>query len=95
MKEIEIDIAGHRSKTVDELAGQRFNYLLTVCDNANETCPIYSGHANRLHHSFRDPAVIEGSEERRREAFRAVRDEIRRYLKEFVSEVTSKASPSR
>ena len=88
MKEIGIDISGHRSKTVDEFADRSFDYVLTVCDSAKESCAIYPGHANRLHHSFNDPAAVDGSEEERLEAFRTVRDEIRRYLRTFVTDVT-------
>ena len=83
MKEIGIDISGHRSKAVDEFADQSFDYVLTVCDNANESCPIYPGHANRIHHSFEDPAAVQGSEEERLASFRKVRDEIRAYLRTF------------
>ena len=83
MRELGIDISGHRSKSVDEFAGQRFDYVLTVCDNARETCPIYPGHTNRLHHSFDDPAAVKGDEEERLAAFRRVRDEIRDYLRGF------------
>ena len=81
MRELGIDISDHRSKGVDEFAGRQFDYLLTVCDNARESCPIYPGHLNRLHHSFGDPAAVEGSEEDRLAAFRRVRDEIRDYLR--------------
>ena len=52
MRELGIDITAQRSKSVDEFAGQAFDYVLTVCDNARETCPIYPGHTNRLHHNF-------------------------------------------
>jgi arsenate reductase len=83
MKEIGIDISGHRSKSVDEFAGQSFDCVLTVCDHARETCPIYPGHVNRIHHDFEDPAVVRGSEEERLNAFRRIRDEIRDYLKTF------------
>jgi arsenate reductase (thioredoxin) len=83
MKELGIDISGHRSKSVDEFRDQSFDYVLTVCDNANESCPIYPGHTNRLHHSFEDPAAAEGSEEQRLSAFRTVRDQIREYLRKF------------
>lgn len=81
MKEIGIDISGHRSKSVDEFADQKFEYVLTVCDNAKETCPIFPGHANRLHQNFEDPATAEGSEEARLAVFRRVRDQIRDYLR--------------
>lgn len=83
MKELGIDISGHRSKSVDEFRDNSFDYVLTVCDNAKESCPIYPGHANRLHHSFEDPAAVEGSEEQRLNAFRVVRDRIRQYLRGF------------
>jgi arsenate reductase len=83
MKEIGIDILGHRSKSVDEFAGQAFDNVLTVCDNAKESCPIYPGHTNRVHHNFEDPAAVLGTDEERLAAFRRVRDEIREYLRRF------------
>ena len=83
MRELGIDISGHRSKSVDEFADQSYDYVLTVCDNAKESCPIFPGHANRLHHSFEDPASVEGSDENRLSAFRLVRDQIRDYLRRF------------
>lgn len=83
MKEVGIDITSHRSKHVDEFAGQDFDYVLTVCDNAKESCPVFFGKATRLHHSFNDPAAVEGSEEERLSAFRNVRDDLRGYLKSF------------
>jgi arsenate reductase len=85
MHELGIDISGHRSKSVDELNGQNFNYVLTVCDNAKESCPIFPGKTVTIHHSFEDPAALEGSEEERLSAFRGVRDQIRRYLQEFAN----------
>src|SRR5882724_1322929 len=75
MREIGINISGHRSKSVDEFAAQIFDYVLTVCDHAQESCPIYPGHSNRLHHNFQDPAAVDGAEEQRLAAFRKVRDE--------------------
>jgi len=86
MKELGIDISGHRSKSVDEFAGQNFDYVLTVCDNAKESCPIFPGHANRLHRNFEDPAAAQGSEQERRAVFRHIRDEIRDYLHRFPPE---------
>lgn len=83
MKELGIDISGHRSKSADEFAGWQFDYVLTVCDNAKESCPIFSGQSNHLHRSFEDPAVIEGTEEERLAVFRRVRDQIRKYLRGF------------
>ena len=83
MKEIGIDISGNRSKHVDEFGTEAFDYVLTVCDSAARDCPIYPGHANRIHHSFEDPASVQGTEERRLEAFRRVRDALRDYLVHF------------
>jgi len=83
MREAGIDITSQRSKHVDEFTGQEFDYVLTVCDNAKESCPVFFGNATRLHHSFNDPAAVEGSEEKRLGAFRKVRDELRAYLKRF------------
>ena len=90
MKEIGVDISGHRSKSVDEFSGQSFDYVLTVCDNAKEICPLYPGHTNRLHHNFEDPAAVQGSEEERLGAFRRVRDEIRSYLRTFPEKTVAK-----
>ena len=83
MKEAGIDITSHRSKHVDEFAGQNFDYVLTVCDNAKESCPVFFGKATRLHHSFNDPAAVEGSKKTRLGEFRRVRDELRAYLRGF------------
>jgi arsenate reductase len=83
MRELGIDISGHRSKSVDEFHGQSFDYVLTVCDNARESCPIFPGKSVRIHESFEDPAALEGSEEERLAVFRRVRDEMRRYLHGF------------
>jgi arsenate reductase len=84
--ELGIDITAHRSKVVDEFAGETFDYVLTVCDNAKESCPVYPGHGKRVHHNFPDPASATGSEEERLAAFRRVRDEIREYLRGFPPE---------
>jgi arsenate reductase len=84
MQELNIDISGHRSKHVDEFAGQRFDYVITVCDHARESCPVFFGEARKLHHSFDDPAAVAGSKEARLAVFRRVRDELRSYLTEFA-----------
>ena len=85
MKELGIDISGHRSKHVDEFQGQSFDCVLTVCDNAKENCPVFPGHSKRVHKGFEDPAALQGTEEERLSLFRRVRDEIRNYLKAFPS----------
>lgn len=85
MREIGIDISGHRSKSVAEFAGQEFAYVITVCDNAREACPVFPGRAERLHWSFDDPAAVAGSEEERLAAFRRVRDQIAERFSAFFS----------
>jgi len=87
MREVGIDISGHRSKNAEEFDGQQFDYVITVCDNARETCPVFFGGAKRLHRDFEDPAAASGSKEERLAAFRRVRDELRGYLREFSNAV--------
>ena len=83
MREIGIDLSDNRSKHVDEFQNESFDYVLTVCNNANETCPIYPRHTHRLHHSFDDPSLVQGSAEDRLAAFRKVRAQILEYLRSF------------
>jgi arsenate reductase len=82
MREIGIDISSHHSKSVDEFVGQHFDYVITVCDNAKESCPVFPAETKRIHWSFTDPAAVSGNEEVRLAAFRKVRDEIRERLRE-------------
>ncbi len=79
MREIGIDISNHRSKSVDEFLGQAFDYIITVCDNANQRCPIFPGDAQRIHWSIPDPAAVQPPE--RLNAFRSARDELSERLK--------------
>lgn len=96
MREIGIDITGHRSKKVDEFAGQQFDYVITVCDHANEVCPVFPGKTQRIHHSFEDPpAPGVGTDEERLVIFRRVRDELRAWLRTFGAQLTSLAGGSR
>jgi len=83
MKEIGIDISGHRSKSVTEFEGQRFDYVVTVCDNARDNCPVFPTGAERIHWSFEDPAAVQGSEEECLAAFRRIRDQIQARVKTF------------
>ena len=84
MAELGIDLSGHRSTHVQEFDGQRFDYVITVCDNANESCPIFPGETERIHWSVPDPAAVEGSETERLAAFRRVRDRLAETLRDFV-----------
>ena len=81
MRELGIDISGQRSKSVEEFAGQEFDYVITVCDNANEHCPVFPGTTQRIHWSFDDPAAIVGDEAARLAVFRRVRDDLRERLR--------------
>lgn len=83
MEEIGIPIADHWPKSVDEFTDQAFDCVITVCDNARESCPVFPGETKLIHWSFDDPAVVEGTHEERRAAFRRVRDEISRRLVAF------------
>lgn len=85
MREIGIDISGHRSKSVEEFLGQSFRYVITVCDNARESCPVFPGEAERIHWSFEDPAAVVGNEEERLSAFRRIRDEIAAKIRAFAA----------
>ncbi|HLA12834.1 MAG TPA: arsenate reductase ArsC [Pyrinomonadaceae bacterium] len=89
MLEIGIDLSKHRSKSVDEFISQEFDYVITVCDNANEQCPVFPGVANRVHWSFEDPVAATGDEKARLDVFRRVRDELANQLSLFVAKVAS------
>lgn len=85
MREIGIDISGYRSKSVDEFISQEFDAVITVCDNAKETCPVFPEKTERVHRSFEDPPPPGvGSDEERLSIFRRVRDEIRKWMKDFI-----------
>lgn len=86
MSELGIDISGHRSKHVSEFDGQAFDHVITVCDDANESCPVFPGQTQRVHWGFPDPAAVEGSEEERLAAFRRVRDALAERFKSFAAE---------
>ena len=93
MDEIGIDISGQESKTLDVYLDRPFEYVITVCDEANEACPFFPGSKNRLHWSFEDPSRAEGSENERLAIFRRVRDEIReRIEQELVNKKYSRTS---
>jgi arsenate reductase len=82
MDEIGIDISWQESKTLDRYLQEPFDYVITVCDDANEACPFFPGASNRLHWSFEDPSRTEGTDEEHLCAFRRVRDRIRERIEE-------------
>jgi arsenate reductase len=77
MDEIGIDISGQESKRLERYLEESFDYVITVCDDANEACPFFPGAANRLHWSFKGPSRARGSEEEQLAVFRSVRDRIK------------------
>lgn len=88
MKEIGIDISTQYPKSAEKLAGEPFDYVITVCDNAREACPVFTGDVkHRLHIGFEDPFGAKGTEEEKLEVYRKVRDEIRRDFSKFFEEI--------
>ncbi|MTI40792.1 arsenate reductase ArsC [Fulvivirga lutimaris] len=85
MREADIDISGHTSNHIDEYQDINFDFVITVCDNAKERCPYFPTKAVKFHHNFPDPAKATGTEEEVMEEFRRVREMIREYSTEFVS----------
>jgi arsenate reductase len=85
MQEVGIDISAHRSKAVDSLLGDPWDYVMTVCDSANERCPVFPARTTRLHWSFEDPSQASGSASQRLDVFRRVRDQIRGRLREWLA----------
>jgi arsenate reductase len=91
MREIGIDISNHRSKSVDAFIGMEIDTVITVCDNAKETCPVFPGKTERVHRNFEDPPPPGvGSDEERLSIFRRVRDEIREWMKDFIAGQTAR-----
>ncbi len=86
MAELGIDLRGHRAKTVETLLGEPWDVVITVCDSANERCPVFPGLTTRLHWSFEDPSAATGSEDERLAVFRRVRDAIDARLRHWVAE---------
>jgi len=84
MEEIGIDISSHRSKRLDEYWNKEFDYIVTLCAQANETCPLFPGEGKKIHQGFSDPAALDGTEEERLEVFRRVRDELKDFILSFL-----------
>jgi arsenate reductase len=80
MSEINIDISSNRSKNIHEFEGMEFDYIITVCDNAKERCPVFPGIGKHIHKGFADPSDAKGSDNQKLMAFRIVRDEIRDWI---------------
>lgn len=85
LKETGIDHSSARGKSMDEFAAQAFDFVITLCDSANETCPLFFGGVRRAHMGFDDPAWAEGSDEEKLAVFRRVRDEIRNQVEAYLT----------
>jgi phosphinothricin acetyltransferase len=85
MREVGIDLGPHRSKTLDGLLGDPWDYVITVCDSANERCPLFPGRTARIHWSFEDPSRATGDEDQRLDTFRRIRDEIQARLEDWLA----------
>ncbi|HEX8070171.1 MAG TPA: arsenate reductase ArsC [Pyrinomonadaceae bacterium] len=91
LRELGIDISAQRSKSVDEFAGQAFDYVITVCEHARAECPVFPAATRQLHWSFDDPAAAAGDYEERLAVFRRVRDELRARLRGFLADTPAAA----
>ena len=89
MAEAGVDISGQRSKPMSDFLSQSFDYVITLCDDAAEACPVFPGRATRLHWGFEDPADAEGDEAQRLEVYRRVRDGLRTRVESFLKEISS------
>ncbi|MCI0586498.1 MAG: arsenate reductase ArsC [Planctomycetes bacterium] len=87
MEEAGVDLSGHRSKHLREFSGRHFDFVVTVCDRAKESCPIFPGAPTLLHWSIPDPAAFTGTEKERLRVFRDARDEIRDRIRQFLEDV--------
>ena len=83
MVELGINISNHMSKSVEEFLGQEFDYIITVCDNAKESCPVFPGKYQKVHWSLKDPAEARGKEEEKLKVFRKIRDQIKENILKY------------
>jgi arsenate reductase len=93
MREVGIDISGQQSKSAGSMLGEHFPYVITVCDNANERCPIFPGVVKRLHWSLEDPAAATGSEAGQLAVFRRIRDQIGEHVSAFLASERRAVTP--
>jgi len=88
MAEVGVDISKHRSKSAMEFIGEKFDYVITVCDNAKQTCPVFPGKYEKIHWSLEDPAEAQGSEEEKLVVFHKIRDKIKENILDFIKRQT-------
>ena len=89
MSEVRIDISQQKSKSVKEFLGQQFDYVITVCDNAKQACPVFPGKCEMIHWNLEDPAEAKGSSEERVKVFRETRDKIKKNILELLNKADS------
>ncbi|HXX38544.1 MAG TPA: arsenate reductase ArsC [bacterium] len=89
-----VDIGNQRSKHLNEFVGQRFDYVITVCDRAREACPVFPGDPERIHWSFDDPAAVQGSEDERYRAFRTIAAELSTRIRQLLVIIERNAKPA-
>jgi arsenate reductase len=94
MREVGIDISGQRSKHAEEFFKEHFPYVITVCDNAKESCPVFPGAVKYLHWSLEDPAAAQGTQDERLKVFRRVRDKIHQHVLGLIEEIRSARLPA-
>jgi arsenate reductase len=87
MAEVGVDLSGHTSKTLDRFVGEPWDYVITVCDSANQRCPVFPGRTQRLHWSFEDPSAATGTDAERLVVFRKVRDQIAGRIERWLAEI--------
>lgn len=90
MAKVGIDISKHRSKSATEFLGQNFDYVITVCDNVKQTCPVFPGKYQKIHWDLEDPAQAQGTEEEKLKVFRKIRDQIKENILDFLKATNEK-----
>lgn len=90
MAEVGVDISKHRSKSAMEFIGEKFDYVITICDNAKQTCPVFPGKYKKVYWDLEDPAVVQGAEEEKLNVFRKTRDKIKEYVLGFLKTTVEK-----
>lgn len=90
MVEVGVDISKRRSKSAMEFIGEKFDYVITVCDNARQTCPVFPGEYEKFHWDLEDPAIALGTEEEKLNVFRKTRDQIKECILGFLKMIVEK-----
>ena len=95
MADAGVDISGQKSKHIDDVIGIQFDYVVTVCNNAREHCPVFPGRAKRIHKTFEDPSFVQGTKNEIMAAFTKTRDQIRLFIEKMPENLESEGSRSK